>query len=632
MLQDIRDNSQGVIAKVIIGFIIAIFALFGVESIIGGFIATPPVAEVNGEEINEVQLQIATQNLLNSIGGNAESLEQDLLEQIALNQLVEETLLRQLAEEKRMLVSGDRIDRSIIGNPNFQINGVFDPDMAVRTLASQGFNVPTYRETLRQQMAISQITNGYSRSNFITNAELQQIAELTAQSRDFRYLPITLGTRTLGTPVSDSAIAEYYSNNPDDFTKQESVILRYVMLDQDVIAEEIQLEEPAVRERYESERAAFEGSAEKRASHILFEISSSLPEEQAMEMAVAALERLTAGEDFAALALELSTDTASAQQGGDIGFSDGTVFPPEIETALEALTLNEVSAPVVTEFGVHLVKLTQDSENVFQSFEEVAERIEGDLKRAQVELLYAERLADLSNLAFETGDLETLSADLGLTILQSDEVTRNGGTGIFSNQAVLDAAFSPEVLQDGNNSEVIELNPAQSVVLRVQEFREASLLPMEEVEPEIAVILRTEMERNAVQALGDEILLALEAGADVQELLTTNELEWVQADATRRNSAVVSREILEEVFAMPDPAGQAVRDSFTIDNGTFVLVELNAVTPGAIASLSDIERTALSDGMLVDLSNHDFTAFLTNLRTNAEIQTQLGPDQLDIIE
>ncbi len=632
MLQDIRDNSQGVIAKVIIGFIIAIFALFGVESIIGGFIAAPPVAEVNGEEINEVQLQAATQNLLSSIGGNAGSLDQELLEQIALNQLVEETLLRQLAEEKKMLVSSNRIDRSIIENPNFQINGVFDPDMAARTLASQGFNVPVYRDTLRQQMAISQIANAYSRSNFVTNAELQQVAQLIAQTRSFRYLPITLGTRTLGTPVSDSEIAEYYNNHPDDFTKQENVIVRYVMLDQDVIAEEIQLEESAIRERYETERLAFEGSAEKRASHILFETSASLSEEQAMELAVATRERITAGEDFGALALELSTDTVSAEQGGDIGFSNGSAFPPEIETALETLSLNEVSAPVVTEFGVHLVKLTRDSENVFQPFEAVAERIESGLKRAQVELLYAERLADLSNLAFETGDLETLSEELSLAILQSDEVTRNGGTGIFSNQVVIDAAFSDEVLQDGNNSEVIELNPAQSVVLRVQEYREASLLPMEEVVPEIAVILRTEMERAAVQTLGDEILGALESGADVQPLLTTNEIEWVQADATRRNSAVVSREILNEVFAMPDPAGEPVRGSFTIENGTFVLVELSAVTPGTIDSLSETERSTLSEGMLVDLGNNDFTAFLSNLRTNAEIQTRVTPEPLDILE
>lgn len=627
MLQDIRDNSQGVIAKIIIGFIVALFALFGVESIIGGFVTSPPVAEVNGEEITEAQLQAATQNLLNSIGGNAGSLDQELLEQISLNQIVEETLLRQLAENRTMLISSDRIDQTIIENPNFQINGVFDSDLAVRTLASQGYSVALYRDTLRQQMALSQIADAYSRSNFVTEAELQRIAELTAQTRNFRYLSLTLGTRTLGTAISDAEIEEYYNSHQDEFTKEESVIIRYVMLDQDVIAEEIQLDEGAVRAQYETERTAFEGSAEKRAAHILFEVSSSLSEDQAMALALAARDRITAGEDFGALALELSSDTVSAEDGGDIGYSDGSAFPPEIEDVLATLAVNEVSSPVVTEFGVHLVKLTEDSENVFQSFEEVADRIERELKRAQVELLYAERLSDLSNLAFETGDLDSLSQDLNLAILQSDAVTRNGGAGIFSNPNVLDAAFSDEVLQDGNNSDVIELNPAQAVVLRVQEYNAASILPLAEVEPEIAVIIRTRMERDAVQMLGDEILTALESGADVESLLASNELEWIPADATRRDSPNVNREILQRAFALPTPEDTPVRSGFILENGTFVLVELSAVIPGTIDSLSELERSTLTEGMLVDLGNSDFSAFLTNLRANADIQTRLTPEQ-----
>ena len=624
MLQDIRDNSQGVIAKVIIGLIVAIFALFGVESIIGGFVTSPPVAEINGEEINEAQLQAATQNLLNSIGGNAGSLDQDLLEQIALNQIVEETVLRQLSTKESMLISSDRIDRSIIENPNFQINGAFDPDLAVRTMASQGFSVPIYRESLRQQMALSQIANAYSRSNFVTDSELERIAELSAQSRNYRYISVTLGTRTLGSPISDAEIQEYYDSHQDDFTKEETAVVRYVLLDQDVIAEEIEVDEADILAQYEIERAAFEGSAEKRASHILFEVSSNLSEEQAMSQAVAARERLIAGEDFGDLALELSSDVVSAEGDGDIGYSDGSAFPAEIEAALVNLAVNEISQPVITEFGVHLVKLTENSVNVFQSLAEVRDRIERELKRSQVELLYAERLEDLSNLAFETADLEPISQQLNLVILQSGEVPRSGATGIFSNPNVIAATFSDEVLLDGNNSDVIELNPSQAAVIHVQDFNEASLLPMEEVEPEIAVILRTEMERDAVQALGEELLTALEAGNDIQPLLETNELEWIAAEGVLRNANSVNREISERAFSLPAPADGPQRTSMTLANGTFVLIELNEVVPGTMSSLSDTEKSTLTQSMLVDLGNSDFDAFLTNLKADADIQTRVS--------
>ena len=243
MLQDIRDNSQGVIAKVIIGFIVAIFALFGVDSIVNGFITSPPVAEINGEEITEAQLQVNTQNLLNSIGGSADSLDQGLLEQIALSQILEEVLLRQSAEKSAMAVSNDRIDRSIIENPNFQINGVFNADLAVRTMASQGFSIPIYRESLQQQMLLSQLANAYSSSAFVTNSELERIAGLSAQTRDFRYLSIPLGTRTLGSAISDAQIESYFDENQQDFTQPETVSVSYVMLDKNAISSEIELDE-----------------------------------------------------------------------------------------------------------------------------------------------------------------------------------------------------------------------------------------------------------------------------------------------------------------------------------------------------------------------------------------------------
>lgn len=624
MLQDIRDNSQGVIAKVIIGLIVAVFALFGVESIIGGFTSSPPVAEINGEEITEVQLQASVQNLLNSLGGSIESLDQSLLEQVALGQIVEEVILRQSAQKASMSISSDRIDRSIINNPQFQINGVFDPDLAGRTMVSQGFTIPLYRESLEQQMLLSQVASAYTSSSFVMDSELSRMAELSAQTRDFRYLSIPLGTRTLGTAISDAEIQEYYDANQGDFTQQETVVARYVSLDKEVIAEKLEVDESQVRAQYEEERAAFEGSAEKRAAHILFEVGPSLSEEAALQLATEAQQRLQAGEEFADLALELSTDTGSAQDGGDIGYTDGSAFPAAVEAALEVLAVDEVSDAVVSEFGVHLVKLTEDSENVFQDFEELAERIEREMKSSQVEQMYAERLGDLSNLAFETGNLEAIAEQLNVVIYTSEPFARTGGNGIFSNPAVVSHAFSDEVMLEGNNSDVIELGDSRAVVLSVLEFNEASLLPMSEVEPEIAVLLRTEMEREAVQALGDEILSALEAGNGLDTLLVENELEWIAEEATRRAEPTVNQEILRQAFAMSEPSeGTPEHANITLGNDTFVLIELEKVNPGSLDAMEVAEREGMTSAIVADLGNSDFQAFMSNLQQNADIDSRV---------
>ena len=625
MLQDIRDNSQGVISKVIIGVIIAVFALTGASYLIDRLPITS-VAEVNGEEITEAQLQAETQQFLNSIGAGIDSIDQELLEQIALNQLIEQVILRQSTEDASMAISSNEIDRQILQTEAFQIDGVFNSDLAVRTMAAQFLNVPQYRAFLRQQLLLVQMANAYSSSNFVTKAELNKVAELTGQTRDFRYISITLGARTLGTAISNNEIAAYYEANTDNFIEEESVLLDYVVLSKNQIAGEIQVDEAQLRAQYESEREVYEGSSEKRAAHILFEVGADRGEDDALALAGAARQRIVDGEDFGALALEFSSDVVSAEEGGDIGYTDGSAFPLEIEEVLESLTLNELSGPIVTEFGVHLVKLTEDSENLFQPYEEVAERIERDIKSAEVELIYGERLGNLSNLAFETGDLLTISEELNLVILQSEPIGRSGGSAIFANQALITAAFSDEVLLEGNNSDVIELDTEQAVVLRVREFTEAAVQPLQEVQPEIAVILRTEMEKDEVQELGNRLLAAAVAGEGLDELLVENELGWIVEEAVERIAFTANREIINKAFEMQRPTSEAVLATITLDNGTFVLLELNQVRPGAIDSLEEDELITLTDTLASSLGNSDFEAFLNNLKGNADIQLR------DVIE
>ena len=597
-----------------------VFASFGLSYVIGGFTTLPAVAEVNGQEISEAQLEANTQQFLNSIGAGIDSIDQDLLEQIALNQLIEEIILRQSAEEASMAISSNEIDRQILETESFQIGGVFNSDIAVRTLAGQGYSVAAYREFLRQQLVLSQIANAYSSSNFVTEAELNRLAELSGQTRDFRYISVILGARTLGEAISDDQIAAYYESNKESFIDEESLVVRYVILDKDEISEEIEVDETELIAQYESEREEYEGSSEKRAAHILFEVGVDLAEAAVLTLARETQERILEGEDFEALALELSSDIVSAEEGGDIGYTDGSAFPSEIEEALEILAVNEVSDPIITEFGVHLVKLTEDSENFFQPYEEVVDRIERDKKSAEIELIYAERLQNLSNLAFETGDLLTISEELNLPVLQSEPIGRSGGSAIFSNQELIAAAFSDEVLMDGNNSDVVELGTGQAVVLRIQEFNEAAVPTLEEVQPEIAVIIRTEMERAEVQKVGENLLDATERGEGLDELLTANELEWIVEEGIERNSFTVNREIVTTAFGMPRPTALPELTTITLDNGTFVLLELNQVNSGVVDSLEQDELDALTETLSSGLGNSDFEAFLNNLRDNADIQ------------
>ncbi|MGI9251850.1 MAG: SurA N-terminal domain-containing protein [Pseudohongiellaceae bacterium] len=632
MLQDIRDNSQGIIAKVIIGLIVAVFVLFGAESIVGGFITPQTVMEVNGEEITVFDLQNSTQSVLNILGEDPEDMDPVELESLALGQLVRSALLRQNADSAALSISSDAIDRSLVNSEQFQINGIFNNDLAIRTMEAMGYTTSRYRQEIREQLLFNQIVRAYSDSNFVINSELESLAEMFDQSRDFRYLSVILGNRTEDTPITETEIDAYYQANPDEFSEPETVVVDYVLLSQAAILDEITVDEADIQASYEDERIEFEESAEKRAAHILFETGAAMSETEALAAATAAAARLAAGEAFATLAQELSSDTISAEQGGDIGYTDGTAFPPELELALESLELDAVSEPVITEFGVHLVKLTEVDDDPFPPYEEIRDRIEQDAKASEVELIFTERLEDMSNLAFENyDDLETISEQLDLEIQQSEAFDRNGGIGPFANPDVLTAAWS-EAVQAGDNSEVVDISDSEAIVLRQRETTPARLLSLEEVSAEITVLLRSQMERAAVQNIGNEIFGLLISGAASDEerlntLLTENELEWIEHTGLKRDSDEVNADILATTFIMPHPTAEGAPnyDYVTLANGTFAIVELNTVTPGSLDEIEEDQLIGLTQQIQRDLGENDFNAYLTRLERTADIRRITQP-------
>ena len=620
MLQSIRDNSQGVGAKIVIGFIIALMAMFGLETMFSGLMNDTTVAEVDGEAITETEITNGVQNLIMSMGGNTSSLDDSLLRQIALNQIIEDRLLRKSAEDSGMLISSDTIDRQLINTAQFQVGGVFNSDIAVRTMAAQGFTPDTYRAALQSQMVVGQLVNAFASSAFVTEQELERIAALSSQTRDFRFVSVTLGNRTAGEVIDETQIETYYQNNQSQFMNEEEVGINYVLLDKSTMFSEVDVSDEDVMAQYEIERGAASSQTQRRAAHILLETGANLSQEDALAQAEALKARLDQGEDFAALAQEASSDTFSAANGGDIGYSDGTAFPAAVEEALVSMEVGEVSDPVVSEFGVHLVKLTEFTEATFPTFEEAEERIRRELSSAEVDQLYFGRLETMANLAFENNDLQALSEELGLEIVSPEAFTRMGGnSSITGNSNVIAAAFSDEVLYDGINSDVIELDDSRAVVLNLREHNEASLRPLEEVRGEIAAILRTELEKERAREVGEELLAAMRSGGDVDTLVNENNLQWIVQTGASRDAANLNGEVLEEAFALPAPEEGPVYEGFALTNGTYIVLELQAVNAGSVADLDEEERAALVSGFVDASGRSTFAAYLAHLRAEADV-------------
>lgn len=627
MLQTIRNNSQGLFAKIFIGFIILIFAVFGLDSLVGTIVNNTASVTVNGTAIDEVAIeseaQRITQQLLASLGSQIDvsGIDTTQFREQAINNLIERELLLQAAVESGMIISSLNLDREIAQTADFQVGGTFSTERARALLASIGFTPASYRAALQREGILNQMITAYSTSSFATPAELETLARIRNENRNFRYIRIPAESLAQTQSISEEEIANYYAENPAMFMQGERVSLEYLELNKNDLLAEITITDDEILARYNTELESIQSETERRASHILLQASGNQIQ-GAVTRAQELKARIDNGESFEELAAEFSDDTGSAQLGGDVGYTTGDTFVDSFETALRSLMVGEVSEPVQTQFGVHLIKLTEMTETEVPSFEESRDRIERELQELAVDEIYASRAEELNNLSFESLDLQEPADILGLQIQTTELFDNSGGAGIAADRGVINVAFGSEVL-DGLNSELLPLSDSRSVVIRLQEHREAELRSLDEVRGEIEAVLREQKAETQARRLGETYLGNLNADQNIDSLLAVQGLEWNRGANLTRNSTGLDQEIVRLIFSIPkpgnNPSNEKLIEGRQLANGDYVIVELLDVIPGNAEDLSDEERQNLRAYLMEQEASADFNAFMTGLQARADI-------------
>jgi peptidyl-prolyl cis-trans isomerase D len=623
MLQNIRDNSQGWIAKTIIGIIVALLALTGVDAIFTSTSNSQNAAEVNGVKITSAELSQAVEmqrrQLLQQLGRDfdASLLDEKLLREAALNGLVERTLLLDSANAAKFAFSQQALDQLILKTPEFLVDGQFSAERFDQVIRQLGYSRLQFRQMLEQEMLIGQLRAGLANSGFVTDAQVQAFAALEKQTRDFATL--TLKADLDAVTLSDDDIKAYYDAQASQFMSPEQVVLEYVELKKDAFFDQVEVTDEAMQSAYQNEIANL--AEQRRAAHILVEVNDELNDEQAQAKLVALQKRLELGEEFAALAKEASDDSGSAAEGGDLGFAGPGVYDPAFEEALYALDENAVSAPVRSEFGWHLIKLLGVQSPEVPSFASLEEKLQRELKARQVEQRFVEVAKGLEDAAFEASDLAQPAQELGLQVMTTEAFGRQGGTeGLTANRQVIQAAFSDEVLEDGSNSSVIELDPNTVVVVRVKQHDKPEQLPLEQVAESIRAQLTKVRASEAVKAKAEEQLAALRTG---QTPIAQADAEqgWVVVEAATRSQEGVEPVVLQTLFRMskPETADKPTFAGVNLNNGDFVIIRLNGVSQPEQA-LSDEDKAMYSRFLASRVGQQDFAAFRKQLEETADIE------------
>ncbi|KII32904.1 MULTISPECIES: SurA N-terminal domain-containing protein [Pseudomonas] len=621
MLQNIRDNSQGWIAKTIIGVIVALMALTGFDAIFQATTHKNEAAKVNGDEISQNELSQAVdmqrRQLMQQLGKDfdASLLDEKMLRESALKGLIDRKLLLQGAEQAKFAFSEGALDQVILQTPEFQVDGKFSSERFDQVIRQLGYSRMQFRQMLAQEMLIGQLRAGVAGSGFVTDAEVLAFARLEKQTRDFATLNVKADPAAV--KLTDDEVKAYYDEHAKEFMTPDQVIIDYVELKKSSFFDQVAVKDEDLQAAYQKEIANL--SEQRRAAHILIEVNDKTTEAQAKAKIEDVQARLAKGEKFEALAKEFSQDPGSANNGGDLGYAGPGVYDPAFEKALYSLSKDQVSEPIRTDFGYHLIKLLGVEAPEVPTLASLKDKLTRELKAAQVEQRFVEATKQLEDSAFEASDLAQPAADLKLTVHTSKPFGREGGEGVAANRAVVTAAFSTEVIDEGANSTAIELDPETVIVLRSKEHLKPAQLPLESVNAAIRTQLTKEHASAAAKTKAEKLIADLRDGKAPLDKAVEGQ-NWKATEAATRGQEGVDPAVLQALFRMPKPAAKdkPTFTSVTLPDGSLMIVRLNGVNEAAAPT--DEEKVQYRRFLASREGQQDFAAYRKQLEAQAEIK------------
>ena len=626
MLMTIRDKAQGWIAWAIVILISIPFALWGIQEYLGVG-SEPLIAKVNDREITEREVETAAfklrNNLREQLGAqyNADLFPESMLRKQVLEGMIEDTLILQASDRLGLRAGDSMVRETILTVPAFQVNGQFDTEVYKRAVQLQGLTEKGFEDRIRNSLVTTQLRLAIEGSAAVPKPFVEDADQLSRQQRKFSYVIVSADQVAPPAEPTEEQIEAYYSSNQNALMSDEMVKLEYLLLNYDAISNTLDATEDNLQAFYQQHKSEFVIPDKKRISHILFELDSEADEQTvkaATEKAENIYRRVQQGEDFATLAAEVSQDIVSAEQGGDLGYLEPGLFDQDFENAASALSLDEISQPVRTRFGLHLLKVTAVDKGNDADFDSVRDQVKEKFLQSESEQVFYDFAERLANLSYESPDsLEPAAQELGLEIQATDWISRSGGEGALSSPKVTGAAFSEEALTQGYNSEPIELSASEIIVLRVVEHKVAAVKPLQEVKTRIIEQLKLDAAATAVESKADELLAELKSGTSIQAIADANAMSVENVDYSSRKNPELPGGLLDKVFAMPKPnEGQSEYAK-----------SLMSVDEIALISLDDVKQVDLNEdnSMLMNMlsqqqGSEEFQSYINSLRADAEIE------------
>lgn len=623
MLQSIHDRSQGWIIWIIFGLLILTFALWGVQSYLG-INEQPAVAVVDDIKITQNQYQRALQDQRQRFQSMLGSrYDPKLFDTPAVRRNIAEQLVSEAVVNEFMINSGMRIgDRQvgeyIISIPQFQKDGKFSEALFQTYLRSQGQSQDLFLSRLGNDMMHTQLSQGIAGSGIRTKLEADSEARLLGQKRDIGYMVFDYNTYLKGVKVADKEVEEYYQANPQQFMTNEQVAVEYINLSVKKLADQIHVTDKEVRDYFEQNKAQYVAPEQRRASHILIQVpknADAKTEKSAHAKAEDILKKIRSGAAFSSMAKKYSQDVGSAKQGGDLGYFVPGTMTKSFDDKVFSMKKGQVSDLVKTEFGYHIIKLT-DIKREEKSFKQVKSQVTEEYKKREAEKQYYDLSEKLANIAYESPDSVQAAADeTGLKVETSGLFDRKTAKGVLANPKLLEQIFNPDVINAQEN-EVVELDPEHMAIVRVKDHIPAKVKALEKVSKNIVSLLKADKAKQEAKQLADKALAEIQNGKSAARVAASSGLKWhAKKMLARHDTAKTNAAILNKAFTLPK-SEKPVAGIATQANGNVAIVVVDKVVEGDTKDADKLQankRARQQDGQLA------YNQFVEFLKDQADI-------------
>ena len=630
MLQAMRNKMHGWPSIIVLGIAVAAMSLFGMEGYLGGSSDTY-VAKVGKREISQTAFQDRMNQLRQQVSAQqGEHFDSAIFEKPetkvrVLDGMINEQLLLQANADWGMRVSDQALRSAIAEIPAFQVNGKFDSTSYRAFLTSNGKTPDMFESEIRASLATQLLPQAISDSTIISDAGVDDFLSLVTQRRDLRYFLLPK-PEPADKQVTDAQIESWYKSHQSEYMNPEEVSVKYVEVDAAKLKPKAAPSDEELKERYAQEKQRFVQPEQRLVSHILINVPpNASPEQQKAALAkVDKIEAEATPANFAKLAEQNSQDLGSRRQGGDLGWLEKGVTNAAFDSAMFSLQQGQISKPILSSDGYHVIWLREIRSGESKPFSEVRGQLVKEATKATRDHQYNELAGKMADQTYSNpSSLEPASVALGLPITTTPLFSRTNGQGLTANPKVVAAAFSDDVLVHGNNSGLIDLGNDHSVVIHVDKHVPAAPKPLSEVRAQVQQSIVGERIAAAARKEADAALARLRKGESVDLVAKSLGAKVVsEPDAIQGQSMQVPPPVLKKAFLLAHPSAPNKPEFAIVDmgDGGFALLAVDKVQAGDLSKVTAEERDTLRHQMAQAYGSEATRELLEMLRSKTKIK------------